>query len=376
MARSRYRGRRPGRPGLRVWLDWRWLVAAIVVAAGVLLWFSLSRQGAGPAARGPAGAGQSSIAVLPFVDMSAGKDQGYLADGIAEEVRSRLAQAKDLRVISRSSSFLFRDKPADVRGIADKLDVTHVLEGSVRRSGDSLRITAQLIAAVDSSHVWSMRFDRKVGDIFAIQDEISLQVTRALEVSLTPGAMERMTREGTTNLEAYLEFLQGHALLATNRVSDARAAITRFEQAVALDPAFAAAYLGIAEAALFAAEFEIIDDRQSRFESARRRGRMLVEKALSIDPANGEGYLHRAHLSAFDDLASAEEDYRRGLELSPNSAEGYAGLAEVLYTSRPRRDEALELLDRARRLDPLKPAYDVEEGGVPLRRAQRSCGRA
>ena len=269
-------------------MDWRWLAAAIVAAAGVLLWFSLSRQGAGPAARGPAGAGQSSIAVLPFVDMSAGKDQGYLADGIAEEVRSRLAQAKDLRVISRSSSFLFRDKPADVRGIADKLDVTHVLEGSVRRSGDSLRITAQLIATVDSSHVWSMRFDRKVGDIFAIQDEISLQVTRALEVSLTPGALERMTREGTTNLEAYLEFLQGHALLATNRVSDARAAITRFEQAVALDPAFAAAYLGIAEAALFAAEFEITDDRQSRFESARRRGRMLVEKALSIDPANGE----------------------------------------------------------------------------------------
>ena len=350
-----------GTPGLRVWLDWRWLAAAIVAAAGVLLWFSLSRQGVGPAVRGPAGAGQSSIAVLPFVDMSAGKDQGYLADGIAEEVRSRLAQAKDLRVISRSSSFLFRDKPADVRGIADKLDVTHVLEGSVRRSGNSLRITAQLIATPDSSHVWSMRFDRKVGDIFAIQDEISLQVTRALEVSLTPGAMERMTREGTTNLEAYLEFLQGHALLATNRVSDARAAITRFEQAVALDPAFAAAYLGIAEAALFAAEFEITDDRQSRFESARRRGRMLIEKALSIDPANGEAYLHRAHLSAFDDLASAEADYRRGLELSPNSAEGYAGLAEVLYTSRPRRDEALELLDRARRLDPLKPAYDVRK---------------
>ena len=271
-------------------------------------------------------------------------------------------KSKDLRVISRSSSFLFRDKPANVADIADKLDVSHVLEGSVRRSGNSLRITAQLIATSDSSHVWSMRFDRKAGDIFAIQDEISLQVTRALEVSLTPGAMERMTREGTTNLEAYLEFLQGHALLATNRVSDARAAMTRFEQAVALDPAFAAAYLGIAEAGLFAAEFEITDDRQSRFEIAPGAGARCwsTRRCRSTRPTARRTCSARTW-SAFDDLASAEKDYRRGLELSPNSAKGYAGLAEVLYTSRPRRDEALELLDRARRLDPLKPAYDVRK---------------
>jgi adenylate cyclase len=105
--------------------------------------------------------------------MSAAQNQGYLGDGIAEDVRSRLAQSKDLRVISRSSSFLFRERPADIRDIADKLDITHVLEGSVRRSGDRLRILAQLISAADSSQVWSMRFDRTAGDIFAIQDEIS-----------------------------------------------------------------------------------------------------------------------------------------------------------------------------------------------------------
>ena len=339
-------------------------VPAIVAGAAILLVLlaALGRQLATPGARSaPQPSGQSSVAVLPFVDMSAAQDQAYLADGIAEDVRSRLAQSKDLRVISRSSSFLFRERPADVRDIADKLDVTHVLEGSVRRSGDRLRITAQLIAATDSSHVWSMRFDRTAGDIFAIQDEISVQVTRALEVSLSPGAMERMRRRGTTNLEAYLEFLQGHALLATHRVNDAKGALARFQQAVALDPRFATGYLGVAEAALFAAEFEITDDRQRRFDTARRRGELLVERALAIDPEHGDAYLQRAHLAAYENLASAERDFRRGLELSPNSAEGYAGLAEVLYASLPRRDEALELLDRARKLDPLEPAYDVRK---------------
>jgi len=340
----------------------RWPAAAAVVGAAILvvLVLALGRQATVPRTRGQSAAsGQSAVAVLPFVDMSAAQNQAYLGDGIAEDVRSRLAQSKDLRVISRSSSFLFRERPADIRDIADKLDITHVLEGSVQRSGDRLRILAQLISAADSSQVWSMRFDRTAGDIFAIQDEISVQVTRALEVSLAPGAMERMRRQGTTNLEAYLEFLQGHALLATHRVNDAKAALARFQQAVALDPKFASAYLGIAEAALFAAEFEITDDRQHRFDTARRRGELLVERALAIDPEHGEAYLQRAHLAAYENLASAERDFRRGLELSPNSAEGHAGLAEVLYASLPRRGEALELLDRARKLDPLEPAYDV-----------------
>src|SRR4029453_9775597 len=141
-----------------------------------------------------------------------------------------------------------------------------------------------------------------------------------------------------------LEFLQGHALLATHRVNEAKAALARFQQAVALDPKFASAYLGIAEAALFAAEFEVTDDRQRRFDTAKRRGELLVERALAIDPEHGEAYLQRAHLAAYENLASAERDFRRGLELSPNSAEGHAGLAEVLYASLPRRGEALELL--------------------------------
>jgi TolB-like protein len=300
-----------------------------------------------------------AIAVLPFQNLSAAPDGEILASGVAESVLHQLASLAELDVISRTSSFAFRDRGADAREIGRQLGARYLLEGSVQRDRNRMRVTTQLIDTQTGADVWSMRFDQAPGDIFEIQDEIAVQVTRALELSLAPDAMERMTGQGTTNLKAYLEFLQGRALLATNRVSDANKSMAHFEESVSLDPGFALAYLGIAAAALFVAEYEVTDDRQRRFEIAKRRGETLVEKALSIDPANGDAYLQRAHLAAFVDLESAEEDYRRGLELSPNSAEGHAGLAAVLYATPARRDEALKLLDRARKLDPLEPAYDV-----------------
>jgi Tfp pilus assembly protein PilF len=205
-----------------------------------------------------------------------------------------------------------------------------------------------------------MRFDRRPGDIFELQDEIAVQVTQALELSVDPDAMERMKGQGTTNLKAYLDFLQGRTLVGTSRVIDAKDAIEMLEESIKLDPGFAAAYVSLAEAELFVAEFDVTDDRQERFERAKLRARELLEKALALDPENGDAYLKRAYLAwAFQDLAAAEADYRRGLELSPNSAAGFAGLALFLYQTPSRRDEALELLDRARKLDPLKPDYDV-----------------
>jgi tetratricopeptide (TPR) repeat protein len=136
-------------------------------------------------------------------------------------------------------------------------------------------------------------------------------------------------------------------------------AIEDFERSVKLDPTFAGAYVSLAEAEVLLGEYEVTDDRQERFKRALLRGQELVEKALALDPNNGAAYLQRAHLAAFENLAAAEADYRRGLELSPNSAEGYAGLAEVVYATPSRRDEVLELLDRARKLDPLEPGHNV-----------------
>jgi tetratricopeptide (TPR) repeat protein len=168
-----------------------------------------------------------------------------------------------------------------------------------------------------------------------------------------------MTGQGTQNLQAYLAFLQGRALLATGNVSEVKAATEHFERSVTLDPGFPAAYVNLARAELFVAEFEVTDDRQTRFAAALDRGETLIEKALSLDPQNGDALLQRAHLAAYTNLAASETDYRRGLELSPNSAEGFAGLAAVLYETPARRDEALEMLNRARTLDPLEPAHDV-----------------
>ena len=341
---------RPVVPGLRRYADVA-IIAVLLAAVAVLL----VRQ----SDLGPGGARGLAIAVLPFQNLSTSRDADVLASGIAESVLHQLASLAELDVISRTSSFAFRDRAADAREIGRQLGARYLLEGSVQSEPARMRVTTQLIDTETGSDVWSMRFDRRPGDVFAIQDEIAVQVTQALELSLDPEAKERMTGQGTTNLQAYLAFLQGRALLATGNVTEVKAATEHFERSVALDPKFPAAYVNLAQAELFVAEFEVTDDRQARFAAALERGNTLVQKALSLDPENGDALLQRAHLAAYTNLAAAEADYRRGLELSPNSAEGFAGLAAVLYETPARRDEALEMLDRARKLDPLEPAHDV-----------------
>jgi len=341
---------RPVVHGLRRYADVA-IIGVLLVAVAVLL----VRQ----SDLGREGAGNSTIAVLPFQNLSTSKDGEVLALGIAESVLYQLANLAQLNVISRTSSFAFTDRREDAQEIGRQLGARYLLEGSVQSDRSRMRVTTQLVDTQTGAEIWAMRFDRSPGDIFAVQDEIAVQVTQALELSVDPAAMERMTGQGTNNLGAYLAFLQGRTLLANNRVVDMQEAIGHFERSVKLDAGFAAAYVSLAEAGLFVAEYEVTDDRQERFERALLHGQELVEKALELDPDSGAAYLQRAHLAAFDDLAAAEADYRRGLELSPNAAKGYAGLAAVVYETPSRRDEALELLDRARKLDPLELSYDV-----------------
>ncbi len=303
---------------------------------------------------------KATVAVLPFQNLSNSPDDEVLAMGIAEAVLHQLANLQQLDVIARTSSFAFRGKSDDAREIGRQLRAGYLLEGSVQSDRTRLRITTQLIDARTGAEVWSMRFDRQPRDLFAVQDEIAVQVTQALELTLDADATERMKGQGTENLEAYLEYLQGRSLSQGDRVTDVMQAIGHFEQSIAKDPQFARGYVALARAELFVAEYDVTEDRQARFNSAEEHARALIERALAADPDSGEAYLARASLEAYSDLAAAEADYRRGLELSPNSAEGYAGLATVLYETPARRDESLELLDRARKLDPLQPAYDVQ----------------
>ena len=343
---------RPVVHGVRRYADLA-IIGVLLAAVGVLL----VRQ----SDFGPSGAKGMTIAVLPFANVSTVPDGEVLASGIAESVLDQLATLADLDVISRTSSFAFRGRATDAREIGRQLGARFLLQGSVQSDPGRIRVMTQLIDTQTGADVWSMRFDRRPGDIFAVQDEIAMQVTQALELSLDARAKNRLTGQGTQNLQAYLAFLQGRSLLANNRVVDTKEAIGHFQRAIKLDPKFAASHVNLAEAELFVAEYDVTDDRQARFERALLRGRELVEQALALDPDNGDAYLERAHLAAFDDLTAAEADYRRGLELSPNAAKGYAGLATVLYETQARRDEALAMLDRARKLDPLDPGYDVRK---------------
>lgn len=336
---------------------------AFIVVALLGIWLAATRHDQeatnGASTNVAAQAADRSIAVLQFKSLGKAAESEVLAFGIAEAVLHQLANLQGLVVIARTSSFALGDEPGDARAIGRRLNVRYMLEGSVQQEGDLLRVTAQLIDTATGTHVWSIRFDKPVSDIFAVQDEIAAQVASALQLSVQADAAARIAGQGTTSLEAYLAYLQGRSLLATGRVGDAWQAIGKFQQSLQRDPAFAAAYVSLAEAEVFAAEFGTVEGRAERFERASQRALGSIEKALALDPRFGPAYRMRGYLEAFSDLGRAEASYRRGLQLRPNDARGYAGLAAVLFEQPAKREEALRTLDRARRIDPLEPAHDV-----------------
>lgn len=320
------------------------LAAAAGLLVAALLWAALGRQPAKPEFQLPSAA-SNSIAVLPFVDMSAERNQAYLADGIAEEILNRLAQAGNLLVISRTSSFVFRNESMDIRHIADRLDVRHVLEGSVRKSGDSIRITAQLIAAADNSHLWSETFDRKLGDLFAIQDEIAASVATALQVTLAGGKPHgRMP----ASVEAYESYLQGQFFFHRRAPGDLERSIRHYEDALAMDPGYARAW------AALAGTYSLL--RHNDPENARAlldKEGQAATKAVELDPglAVAHSRLARFHYSV-NDIAAGNRHSRLAETLDPDDLLVLGGLAgEAMH-----RGDFAAAIDSWRRsiaLDPL-----------------------
>ncbi len=231
--------------------------------------------------------------MLPFANLSGEARDEFVALGVAEGVLHRLAGIRDLTLIARSSSFALRDKPADAREIGLKLNARYLVEGSVQRAADRLRVTAQLIDATTGAHVWSLRFDRTMDDIFAVEDEISHSVARALEVSLTQSA-HPFARFG---IDAYLALLQGQAFVATRKVADAERAIESFSRAIEVAPDFAAAYVALADAYILLAQLtETSSDSSLVTVEAHDRAQTLLARALQLDPSLGEAYVLRADL--------------------------------------------------------------------------------
>jgi TolB-like protein/cytochrome c-type biogenesis protein CcmH/NrfG len=334
--------------------------AAILIVAGVFALdrFVLSKRSVPEAGTTPAPQSSppsasttpgKSIAVLPFVDMSEKKDQEYFSDGLSEELIDLLAKNPDLYVPARTSSFYFKGKSEELATIAQKLHVANVLEGSVRKSGSRLRVTAQLIRVDNGYHLWSETYDRDSSDIFKVQDDISSAVVAALKVKLlsTPEANGRQT----TNADAHSQYLVGRELLSRANWKLAPAAAEAFRRAISLDPNYVAAWAGLAHALHDAAE-----DLPPAEQTAQRREALAsAEKAVALGPQVADGYVERGYLRTWNlrDFAGADADYQRARTLAPedtNVLRGYIG--SVLYPT-GRIEEGLSLAQQVLKADPL-----------------------
>src|SRR6187455_1989483 len=237
------------------------LTLALLLGGGVLWYFQRASETSTATSPAPTAAAlptDASIAVLPFVNMSADKEQEYFADGISEELLNLLAQVPELRVIARTSSFSFKGKEVDIAEIARRLNVANVLEGSVRKSGDTLRITAQLIRASDSSHLWSQTYDRQMTDVFKVQDEIAAAVVEQLKITLLGNA----PKARATDPQAYALFLQGREVARQFSAASFAQAVDLYRQALAIDPEYAPAWDGLADAYFNQMDFAVISQDQ------------------------------------------------------------------------------------------------------------------
>jgi adenylate cyclase len=277
-----------------------------------------------------------SVCVLPFVNMSGDAEQEYFSDGISEDITTDLSKVSALAVTARNTAFMFKGQSADVSEIARKLDVGHVLEGSVRKAGGRVRITAQLIDGESGDHVWAERYDRDLTDIFAIQDEISKAIVDALKVKLLPAEKKAIEDRGTTNPDAYNLYLMARQLWVSGNYGDVRRdeiVIRTAQRAIGLDPDYAQAWalLAVAQASLRYHHGRDVDD-----------GLAAAEQALKLNPTLAAAYSVRArHIAEHGDFDRALSEIRQALHLDPNSWEANREAARLLMQRR-RVEEAME----------------------------------
>jgi TolB-like protein/Tfp pilus assembly protein PilF len=300
---------------------------------------------------------QGSIAVLPFVNMSANRDQEYFSDGLTEELLNVLAQIPELRVAARTSSFSFKGKNLPVDSVGRALKVGHVLEGSVRKAGDQVRITAQLINAKTGFHLWGETYDRELKDVFAVQDEISKAVAEQLRLKLAPG--ERLAQQETTSPEAHTLLLKGIAAHRQGTRESFAEAERLFRQAIQRDPRYAQAHAQLASTLRWRAYA-----RHLPVGPGYAQARAAAERALALDPKQSVAHAALARIADLHDWnsAAAEGHYRRALEANPNDA-GARGQRAWLLMRLGKSEEALREAQRAVEMDPVS-AFAYSNLGV------------
>ena len=284
----------------------------------------------------------ASIAVLPFADLSPARDQDYFCDGIAEELLGALSAVEGLRVAARGSSFQLKGQAVDSRDVGRTLGVATLLEGSVRKAGNRVRISARLVSAGDGYQIWAEIFDRGLEDIFAIQEEIAQAVVRALKLRLAAPGEARLTRVGTRDAQAYEMYLRGRKFLMLHGETALRVARQMFRGALELDPRFAQAHAGLADADFMMLQWNYEVEHEA---ALRAEALAASEEALRLAPTSAEAHISRANvLSLLEREADAEHDFRHALELNPALSDGYYWYARHLFQA-GRLREAGELFE-------------------------------
>jgi len=315
----------------------------------------------GPISAAKAGIhGEKSIAVLPFVNMSDDANNEYFSEGISEELLNVLVRVKGLRVPSRTSSFTFKGTDKKVAEIGKELNVDNVLEGSVRKSGNRIRVTAQLIDVNTDTHLWSETYTREVDDIFAVQDEIAQAIVTALKVTLSGTQKHSMAEHPTESVEAYNKYLLGRHLWNQRTEQSLLGAVAPLQEAVALDPRYDQAWAALADAYVLIPEY-----RAGSIQEYIPLARQAAEQALAINPDSARALTALAYIKAnYEyDFTGAKADFTHAIELEPGYATAHQWYAEVLAVQR-RTEESLEQIDQAIAADPLSAIVAHVKGWI------------
>jgi len=344
-----------GRSRKRTWIYVVIIAGAISIGLFFLGRYTSSKQNAGAELPG------KSIAVLPFDNLSRDPDNAYFAEGVQDEILTRLAKVADLKVISRTSTQKYKSAPDNLRDIAKQLGVSNILEGSVQRAGDQVRVTVQLINATTDAHLWAESYDRALTDIFTVESEIAKTIADTLRAKLTGSEERMMSKKPTANPEAYELYLKGRFFWNKRTGVDLRKSIDYFDQAVAKDPSYALAYAGLADAYVLLSGFGAASPKDSLPEA-----KAAAEKGLDLDGTLGEAHASLAQaLLAYDfNFARANREFRRAIELNPNYATAHHWYGESVLTPLGQFEDGVAELKRALQLDPLSVIINADVGTV------------
>src|SRR3989454_2392249 len=302
---------------------------------------------------------EKSIAVLPFDNLSRDPDNAYFAEGVQDEILTRLAKVADLKVISRTSTQRFKSAPADLREIAKQLGVTHILEGSVQKAGDSVRVNVQLINALTDAHLWADTYDRKLTDIFAVESEIAKTVADVLQAKLTGSEQHVIAARPTANTEAHQLYLKGRFFWYKRTGNDLKKSIDYFQQAIAADPNYALAYAGVADGYVWLPAYTA-----GTPQDCYPKAKAAAKKALELDDTLAEARTSLAiAIWLYDfDSSQANREFQRAIELNPNYAIAHQQYGNVTLSALGRFDDAIAEGKRAVELDPLSLVINTDLG--------------